>query len=49
MDCAPCFRRDCPKIAAEGETPPCQLLLTPEIVLGRCLALPAANGSDRPG
>jgi heptosyltransferase-1 len=49
MDCAPCFRRDCPKIAAAGETPPCQLLLTPEIVLGRCLALPAANGSGRPG
>lgn len=48
IDCAPCFRRDCPKIAAAGETPPCQLLLTPEIVLGRCLALPAANGSDRP-
>lgn len=49
IDCSPCFKRDCPKIASPDEFPPCQLLLTPEMVCRRCIELLAANGSGQPG
>lgn len=31
INCSPCFRRDCPKPGVDG-MPPCQLLLTPQMV-----------------
>lgn len=43
IDCAPCFKRDCPK-QVSGGMPPCQLLITPQQVYRDCLALFAANG-----
>ena len=39
MDCSPCFRRDCPKIASPDEVPPCQLLIEPQQVYRQSMAL----------
>lgn len=47
MDCSPCFRRDCPKIAAPDEIPPCQLSITPQQVYRHSMALPGAGESPR--
>ncbi len=49
LDCAPCFKRDCPRIKSQAEIPPCQLEMTPQLVFGRCLALlegKAVNTAD---
>ena len=37
LDCSPCFKRECPKLASPGEIPPCQLAITPGIVFEQCL------------
>ena len=47
MDCSPCFRRDCPKVAATDEAPPCQLLITPQQVYRQSIALAGAGESPR--
>lgn len=39
LDCSPCFRRNCPKLASADGIPPCQLKLTARLVFERCIAL----------
>lgn len=39
LDCSPCFRRNCPKLASSDGIPPCQLKLTASLVFERCVAL----------
>lgn len=48
IDCSPCFRRDCPKIASPDEIPPCQLLIEPRQVYRQSRELPAANADGFP-
>jgi heptosyltransferase-1 len=47
IDCSPCFRRDCPKITTAGTTPPCQLLIAPQLVYRQSMALPGADEPPR--
>lgn len=47
IDCAPCFRRDCPKIASPEETPPCQLSIEPQQVYRQSIALTDAAESPK--
>lgn len=37
VDCAPCFKRDCPRPDAGAVAPPCQLEITPQRVFQNCL------------
>jgi heptosyltransferase-1 len=37
--CSPCFRRDCPRIKANKDIPPCQQEITPQQVFLQCKAL----------
>lgn len=39
LDCAPCFKRDCPRLESRGGIPPCQQQITPQLVFGHCLSL----------
>lgn len=43
MDCSPCFKRDCPRLEAQGGNPPCQLEITAQQVHQHCMALLDAN------
>ena len=36
LDCSPCFKRDCPKLATPGDIPPCQLKIAAQQVFGLC-------------
>lgn len=36
LDCSPCFKRDCPKLATPGDVPPCQLKISAQQVFGLC-------------
>lgn len=45
MDCAPCFKRDCPKVQGAG-IPPCQQQITPLMVFERCLTHLACKDAD---
>jgi heptosyltransferase-1 len=47
MDCSPCFKRDCPKIASPDDIPPCQLLIAPQEVYRQSMTLPGAGVSPR--
>ncbi|HZW25101.1 MAG TPA: lipopolysaccharide heptosyltransferase I [Gallionella sp.] len=49
MDCSPCFKRDCPKIALPDDYPPCQLLIAPIEVYRSCTGTAPGNGSDLAG
>ena len=36
--CAPCFKRDCPRLKSASDIPPCQQEITAQLVFGQCLA-----------
>jgi heptosyltransferase-1 len=36
LDCSPCFRRDCPRLAGQKGDPPCQLKMTAQQVFEQC-------------
>jgi heptosyltransferase-1 len=46
--CAPCFKRNCPRIENSQEVPPCQAALTPLQVFAQCRAMasPKAGGIE---
>ncbi|MBK9161545.1 MAG: lipopolysaccharide heptosyltransferase I [Nitrosomonadales bacterium] len=46
MDCAPCFKRDCPKLETADGIPPCQLAITAQQVHRECIALPGINRAE---
>lgn len=37
LDCSPCFKRECPKLASSVDIPPCQVALSPQRVFEQCL------------
>ena len=41
--CSPCFKRDCPRLQANQEIPPCQLQIKPDQVAKQCLKLIAST------
>lgn len=41
--CSPCFKRDCPRLQANQEIPPCQQEIDPDQVAKQCLALIAST------
>ena len=45
--CSPCFRRDCPRLQAKQEIPPCQQEINPQRVYQQCEALlaPTSEGT----
>ena len=46
LDCSPCFKRDCPKLASKLDIPPCQREISAQRVLRLCLQLPVFTGRD---
>lgn len=46
MDCSPCFKRDCPKLATPEGTPPCQLAISAQQVYRQCLTLLVTNAAE---
>ena len=45
--CSPCFKRDCPRLQANQEIPPCQQEIKPDRVAIQCLALIASTAEGR--
>lgn len=45
--CSPCFKRDCPRLHANQEIPPCQQQIDPGQVAKQCLALIASTDKGR--
>jgi heptosyltransferase-1 len=41
--CSPCFKRECPRLQANQEIPPCQQEIKPDQVAKQCLALIAST------
>jgi heptosyltransferase-1 len=43
ISCSPCFKRNCPKLQDGQRVPPCQQLITPDVVFRQCLDLFATS------
>lgn len=39
LSCAPCFKRDCPRLESKAGVPPCQQEITAQLVFQRCRVL----------
>ncbi|HEX5336915.1 MAG TPA: lipopolysaccharide heptosyltransferase I [Gallionella sp.] len=46
MDCSPCFKRNCPKLLAPGDIPPCQLAISAQRVFQQCQELLATKQEE---